>query len=164
MSADEKPTVEFTAAPDWAVKMTERFLAEFGKTNANISIVSNDLGVVKDRLIIVEDWKRSQESASRPPPLTSERVHAVAEEHASQVSMESEAQLAQERAAREELAAKVDALALGHAALDSKQDMQLAILGRLDKVASNPLVKTVAAMLATALVTWLASHGVHVPQ
>jgi predicted nucleic acid-binding Zn-ribbon protein len=83
---------------------------------------------------------------------TSSRVKEV-----SQADLAHDAQLAQERAAREALAQKVDAL-------DAKQDTQLAILTRLDGIAKNPLVKTIAAMLATAFVTWLATHGIKVPQ
>jgi hypothetical protein len=45
------------------------------------------------------------------------------------------------------------------AALTKMQETQLAILGRLDKVASNPLVKTVVTILGTALATWAASKG-----
>ncbi len=59
--------------------------------------------------------------------------------------------------AREDLAKQVAALATTNAT-------QLAILSRLDKVASNPLVKTVGAMLFTAFVTWLATKGIKVPQ
>jgi hypothetical protein len=43
--------------------------------------------------------------------------------------------------------------------LTATQDIQLAILARLDKVASNPTVKVIAGMVATAILTWLASRG-----
>lgn len=64
---------------------------------------------------------------------------------ASQVDLAHDAQLAQERAAREELAAKVDKL--------------LSIGERMEKVTKNPTVKVLGGMLATAALTWLASHG-----
>jgi hypothetical protein len=76
---------------------------------------------------------------------------------ASENDMAHDAQLAQERAARESLAAKVDSLT-------KTQDTQLSILVRLDRVASNPLVKTLGAMLLTAVITYLASHGITVPR
>jgi hypothetical protein len=68
--------------------------------------------------------------------------------------MEQAAQLAQERIAREDLATKVDALT-------TMQNTQLAILGRLDRVASNPTVKVLAGMLATAAISYLAGKGFH---
>ncbi len=80
MSTDEKPTVEIPAVPDWAVKMTERMLSEFVKTNANIALVSGEVGVVKERLAVVEDWKRKQEAIPSVPPLTSERVREIADQ------------------------------------------------------------------------------------
>jgi len=52
-----------------------------------------------------------------------------------------------------------EAIAAEVADLKATQALQLAILARLDKVASNPTVKVLGGMLATALVTWLASRG-----
>ena len=159
MSADEKPTVELPAVPAWAIELTK----EVKGARADIGLVANDVSIVKDRVAVVESRVLSLEEARK--------VNSMRAQQSSSIDLEHESKLAAEIVARTELAAKVDALAVGHSELsdkadklDSKQDMQLAILGRLDKVASNPLVKTVAAMLATALVTWLASHGVHVPQ
>lgn len=40
---------------------------------------------------------------------------------------------------------------------------QLQILSRLDAITKNPLVKTLAAMLATSLITWLATKGIAIP-
>lgn len=60
--------------------------------------------------------------------------------------MEQDAQLVQERAAREELATKVDAL--------------LAIGERLDKLAKNPAAKAIGAIVTFALVAYAASHGI----
>ena len=75
----------------------------------------------------------------------------------SSAGMEQAAALAEEKVAREALAKEV-------ADLKGTNALQLAILTRLDGVAKNPLVKTIAAMLATAFVTWLATHGIKVPQ
>ena len=72
---------------------------------------------------------------------------------ASSAGLEHESRLAQEIVARQELAAKLDALT-------ESQALQLAVLGRLDKLANNPTAKVLIGMLATALITWLASHGV----
>lgn len=142
----EKPTVEIAQVPQWAVNLTIMVKDGLREMGADIKLVSNDLGIVKDRINIIESWKNDQDSRSAR---TSQRV-----QQASQSDLEQVAQLAQERAAREELAGKVDALT-------TTQATQLAILARLDAVAKNPLAKTLAAMLATAAITWLAAHGVH---
>jgi hypothetical protein len=60
--------------------------------------------------------------------------------------LEQDAQLVQERAAREALAAKVDTL--------------LAIGERLDKLAKNPIAKVVGTILAFTLAGYAASHGI----
>jgi hypothetical protein len=145
MSTDEKPTVELPSVPQWAIELTR----EVKGARADIGLVSSDLSIVKERLTVVEmRVKDGEERAAR----TSSAVRG-----ASAVDLEHEAQLSQERAARESLAVEVRALS-------ESQATQLAILSRLDKVASNPLVKTAGAMMLTALVTWLASHGVSVPR
>lgn len=140
-------TVELPAVPTWAVELTQSVREGFARTNANLELVSNDLSLVKERVALLESWKISSETRAAR---TSDAVRS-----ASQVDVEQAAQLAQERAAREALAAKLDALS-------GTQEAQLAILSRLDKVAANPIVKTLAAMLATAVITWLASHGIGV--
>jgi len=104
---------------------------------ADISLVSNDLGIVKDRLVIVETWKNDADSRANR---TSLRV-----DQASEVDLEQAAALAAEKVAREELAAKVDTL--------------LAIGARLDKVTTNPMVKVLVGMLLTAAVSYLAGKG-----
>lgn len=137
---EQPKTAELPAADPVQVlllKLQRGMDAGFLNMGADIKLVANDLGVVKDRVTLLE----------RRADTTSDRVKQQSSSDLSQ-----DAQLAQERVAREELAAKVDALT-------STQATQLAILGRLDKVASNPTVKVLFGMLATALVTWLASHG-----
>jgi hypothetical protein len=94
MSEEEKKTVEFAAPPEWAVKMSERMVSEFQKTNANIALVSGEVVVVKERLAVVEDWKRKQESMPPPPPITSERVKAIVDGHTSQPDLKLAAQQA----------------------------------------------------------------------
>lgn len=136
--------------------MTERALLEdlrgvvkegFRLTNANLEVVSNDLGVVKDRVTILET-ERARFSGG---------VKSL-----STANAEQDAQLAQERAAREALAADVAVVKGDMASVKRDTEMQTAILVRLDNIARNPLVKTLGAMLATALVTWLAAHGINI--
>lgn len=143
-SRPDKPTTQLAAVPAWAAEMSRAMKDGFAMTNANIELVSTDLSVVKDRLVIVESWKADIDTrASR----TSARVKMASENDLSH-----DAQLAQERMARESLAKKVDSLTV-------TQETQLAILSRLDKVASNPMVKTIMTILGTALATWAASKG-----
>ena len=74
--------------------------------------------------------------------------------NASSADLAHESRLAQEIVARQELAAKLDALT-------TTQETQLAILGRLDKFAANPNIKIILAVLATALMSWAASKGLN---
>ena len=123
---------------------THSLLVELTKevrgARADISLVSNDLGIVKDRLVIVESWKNDVDSRAAR---TSLRV-----EQSSKIDLEQAAALAAEKEAREALTVKVDTL--------------LAIGTRLDKVTSNPTLKVIVGMLLTAFVTWLAGKGFHV--
>ena len=137
---EEKPTIELPAVPAWAIELTR----EVRGARADIGLVANDVSIVKDRVAVVESRVLSLEDARKNNSLRAAG--------ASQMDLEHEAKIAAEIVARQELASKVDALT-------ATQALQLAILGRLDKVTSNPTVKVIAGMLATALVTWLASHG-----
>jgi septal ring factor EnvC (AmiA/AmiB activator) len=140
----EKPTTQLPAVPAWAVELTQSVKSGIAELRADVALVSNDLGVVKDRVAILESFRNDQETrASR----TSARV-----QQSQATDLEQAAQLAQERAAREELAREV-------ADLTTTQATQLAILTRLDKITSNPTVKVLAGMAATAALTWLATHG-----
>lgn len=146
---DQPKTTQLPVVPQWAIELTAAMKDGLRELSADIKLVSNDLSIVKDRVGIIESWKNDQDA----------RAHRASDgvRQLSTTDAAHDAQLAQERMAREELAAKVDSLT-------QTQATQLAILGRLDAIAKNPLAKTVAAMLATALVTWLASHGVQVPR
>ncbi len=137
---EQPKTTKLEAVPPWAVELTRAMKSGIAEVRADISLVSNDLSVVKDRVTILESERTKLSGGVRGLSTT---------------DAEQAAQLAQERAAREALATEV-------ADLKKTNETQLAILARLDKVASNPLVKTVVAMMATALLTWLASHGVAV--
>ncbi len=141
---DQPKTKEIPAVPEWAIELTRSVKIGIAELRADVALVSNDLGIVKDRVSILESHKNDQDMRATR---TSAGVRSL-----STTDAEQQAALAQERAAREALATKVDRLT-------ATQEIQLAILGRLDKVASNPTVKVLAGMIATALLTWLASHG-----
>lgn len=151
---EQPPTRELPKVPEWAIELTKSVKSGIAEVRADISLVSNDLGILKQRVSIIEGLRVEDEHRLLK---LSGGVRGL-----SGTDLQHEAELAQERAAREAgdkarevLTVKVDALAATNQA-------QLDILKQLARVASNPLAKTLAAMLATALVTWLASHGVHV--
>lgn len=121
------------------LKMQRGMEDGFRLTNANLEVVANDLGVVKERVAILENERTKLSGGVRG---------------LSSLNAEQDAQLAQERMARESLAAEV-------AHLRETNATQLAILTKLDKVTSNPTVKVLAGMAATAALTWLAAHGGH---
>jgi chromosome segregation ATPase len=139
---EEKKTKEMPAVPSWAIELTRSVKEGIAEVRADVALVSNDLGIVKDRVTILESERAR----------FSNGVRAL-----SGTDLTHEAQLAAEKVAREDLAKEV-------ADLKATNATQLAILSRLDNIAKNPLVKTLGAMLLTALVTWLATHGVQVPR
>ena len=151
MSADEKPTVEIAAPPPWAIELTKRVTSGFVEMKADISIVANDVSITKDRLGVVEGRILVLEDARK---VTSMRVGA-----ASDVDLAHEAQLAQERAAREELAVKVKSI-------DEKQDAQTAALvsiaSDVGKFLATPRVKVAGGIIFGLFLKYLADHfGVH---
>ncbi len=130
-------TKRIEAVPPWAIEMTVSMKEGFRVTNANIEVVANDLGVVKDRVSILET-ERAKFSGG---------IRGLSTSNAEQ-----DAQLAQERAARENVAKEVRDL-------KESQAVQLAILARLDRVASNPTVKVLLFLAGTAATGYLASKG-----
>ncbi len=128
--------------------------SEVHKLTVKVDTTDERLARVEGRLVVLETAPVLSIVPSVPPPpqLTSVKVRALIDDTTSQMDLEHDAQLAQERAAREALATKVDALT-------ETQQTQLAILSRLDKITSNPLVKTVLTILGTAFATWAASKG-----
>jgi hypothetical protein len=156
----EKPTVRMEQVPDWAVALSQSVNVGFRSVNERLdklegsdkSISDEVQRLSRDVVDLRADGRRFDEDIRR----LSERTKDTSA-RASQGDLEQASQLAQEKVAREALAAEV-------ADLKATNATQLAILGRLDKVASNPLVKTLGAMLATALITYLATHGIQVPK
>ena len=154
---DQPKTTQLPAVPPWAVELMQVSKANFQELKAgqeslarelgaDIKLVSNDLGILKDRVGILESARNDGEQRLAR---TSGGVRQLSTTDAAQA-----AQLAQARMAREALAEQV-------AQLTTTQATQLAILTRLDKITTNPTVKVLAGMAATAILTWLASHGVH---
>lgn len=146
-----RPTVSLPAVPQWAIEMmqaTKAGIAEIradvadarAETRADVGLVSNDLGLLKTRVSIIESLRVEDEARTVK---LSGGVRGL-----SSSDLAHEARIA-------ELGTKVDDLAKTNAT-------QLAILSRLDKVASNPVVKTIVTILVTILGTWAASKGITV--
>jgi hypothetical protein len=57
----EKPTVKFEAPPEWAVAMAEKMENGFRGLRADVSMVSNDVGLLRDRVVILERHKVDSE-------------------------------------------------------------------------------------------------------
>lgn len=155
---DEKTTVEIPSPPAWAIEMSQRFQEGIAQVRADIGLVSNDLGIVKERITVVE---RRQDDYDKRANANSERAKSQ-----SQIDASQEAQLAQERAARAELATKVDAQAAQIATLVTVNQQQLALLTQASdaakKVWANPAVKAMAAVIWTGIVAYLAKHGISI--
>ena len=148
----EKPTLEFEKPPAWAVAMSERMAQGFQKMDANISLVANDLGLVKDELRVHKEasdqrFKTLEDRANS----TSIRAKTMSEQDLAQ-----DAQLAQERAAREALAAKVDAVA---AEMKEQTAMLTSLANKAGALLADPRVKAAGMVLWMAFTGWLASKG-----
>jgi hypothetical protein len=144
----EQPTTKEIPKVDPVMEMLKQLReaqdAGFRTLGADIQLVSNDVTIVKDRVGLVEQRVGVlEESRAR----TSGGVRQL-----SSHDHEQDAQLA---------AIITETAAVKKEVVDLKesQAVQLAILGRLDKLASNPHVKIILAVLGTAATTWLASKG-----
>ncbi len=145
MTTEERqPTTKELPAADPVQIALADIAREVRGTRADIALVANDVSVVKDRVAVVESRVLSLEDAKK--------TNSMRVQQSSVIDLEHEAKLAAEIVARTELAAKVDALG-------ASQEVQLAILGRLDKIATNPHIKLILAVLATAAMSWAASKG-----
>jgi hypothetical protein len=152
----EKPTTELPAVPAWAVELMRTTKEGFARLGGDISLVANDISLVKERVTLLESWRAEQDLRISRASLRVKELDAAT----SQVDLEIQAKQAEEILKRQQLESKIADTHARVEALSSSQEAQLAILSRLDKVASNPLVKTLAASIGTAILTWLASKGV----
>lgn len=109
----------------------------FAKVHADIELVSNDLGIVKDRVVILEKWKIEADGRTT--------AHSIKVRSISESDLTQNAELAKERAAREELSKRVDEL--------------LSIARELRAIAANPMVRRVAYAAGSAVLFYLASKG-----
>lgn len=152
----EKPTTELPAVPAWAVELMRTTKDGFARLAADVGLVANDISLVKERVTLLESWRTEQELRVSRASLRVKELDAAT----SQVDLEIQARQAEEVLKRQALEKQIAETHTRVESLATTQETQLAILTRLDKVASNPLVKTVATAVGTAILTWLASKGV----
>lgn len=149
----EKPTVQLEQVPPWAVKMTERMIAEFKATNANIDVVSNDLGILKQRVSIIEGLRT--EDALRASKYSGGIKGLSQSDEGQNMQIAS-------------LSVKLDELAVKTATKDEVSTLlssqTTAILARFDTVVKSPRVQMLITFVLTAIGTWLASKGIQVPK
>ena len=141
---ESRPTTQLPAVPQWAVELTQSMKEGFRLTNANIEIVSNDVGVLKDRVTILESRRNDDDARASK--------HSGGVRALSQTDLAHDAQLAQERLAREALASKVDKMA-------TETSQQTLLLAQLLKLTEKPVVKLIATAIGTAVLTWLSARG-----
>jgi hypothetical protein len=156
---DEKPTEKVTtqlpAVPEWAVELTRTTKDGFRAVRADLELVANDLSLVKERVTIIETWRNDQDQRLNR---NSNRVRDLADT-TSHVDLTVQAVKSEAIVKQMEQDRKIAETHTMVEAVKAETAQQTAILARLDKVASNPLVKTVATALGTAILTWLASKG-----
>lgn len=114
------------------------------RLEANMELQGGEIGLVKKEVGLLFEWKGDVDQRLKN---NSQRAAAT-----SSVDLDHESKIASEIVARQAVEAKVDALT-------KSNEIQLAILSRLDKVASNPHVKIVLAVIASAAMSWAASKG-----
>lgn len=153
MAHDEKPSeasTERTRAEQTEVltgliaQLTATVVNGFRSVKADMDLLSGEFNLMKTEHRAMQRWQHTADERFRR--------HSDAKQLGSATDLSHDAKISREIIARQELAMKVDDLV-------DKQDTQLAILVRLDKITSNPIVKTIATILATAITTWAATRG-----
>lgn len=155
MANDEDTQPSHSTAVLPVITPTEVALAELMKevrgARADISLVSNDLGIVKDRVGIIESWKNDQDARASRNSAGVKNLSAT-DEHLSTAQAATHA-LTVATAEKVEL-------------LTTSQQLQTEILKRVDRFfdlcdafRKHPLTKLVAAILVLVLGGYAASKG-----
>lgn len=119
-------------------------MKEVRGVRADLSLVAGDVHAVKDRIRLVEKRLDGHDELAEVAGAKEQRI--------------SEKDLAHE-AAIGSLVVDVNGLKADVASLKETQATQLAILQRLDRFAANPLVRRLAWVVGTAVLSYLASKG-----
>jgi hypothetical protein len=104
---------------------------------ADISLVSNDLSIVKDRVTVLETERTKLSGGVR---------------QLSNADLSKDAIISQ-------LSKKVDDLATTVVTIDAKTDLQTDLLNKLVKLTEKPVVKLVATAIGTAILGYLSAKG-----
>lgn len=165
-----KETVAMPVVPAWAIKLTETMQGGFAKIDADLETVKAE--GQRTGLRLTRQEVRMDEVETR---LANNSIRAKS---STEQDKEVAAQLAQERAAREALAAEhaktketVEAIATKTEAIETKTDAQTLMLGKITGILDKPLVKKIgyaAGVLLLAVLTagtgYLARGNVQAPQ
>ena len=145
---DNKPTTSLPKVDPAIAELTKIVKDGFARTEANFALISGEVNSLGNRVTELE--------AARGR--ASNRVREV-EDTTSHNDLEQQAQLAQERAARETLAAKVDAIA-------SASTAQTEALVRLEHIATsllgNKKVRLAGYVVLVLLMGVAAKFGIHI--
>jgi len=150
MSTDEKPTVEIPAVPLWAVELSK---VVNGMATSVSTLVEDGKGM-NLRVAGIEGRLARLESPTNPPPapLTTDRVHALIDEHPSQLNLEIQARQAEQiikDAERDRKIAETHDLASKAA---TKDDVAALSAGTATKAEVKELVETANKAQVSAIV------------
>lgn len=164
--SEQPKTIELPAMTDRALledlaRSTARIEAKADNLESKVDNVELNMSLLKDdgrdtksRLIRLEGWKESIEDR-----VTRNSTRA---REPSTHDLDTKAALAAEITARESLAKDVVGVKADLAAVKTETVLQTAMLATLTDKASkffaNPIVRSIATIIGTAILTWLAAH------
>lgn len=177
---EPRPTIKFEAPPPWAVDLATNMRAGFVSVNSRLdnlegsdkNIADEVSRVRRDIVDLRSDTARHEDEIRR----LSIRTNGTAAT-ASQNDLEAATQLAQERAAREALAAEhaetratVETIKTKTESIEKKTDVQTVMLTKITGVLDTPLgkriVQAAGGLVLAALIAasaWLARGNVQAP-
>ncbi len=152
-------TVQLPAVPAWAIELTRSVREGFAGVDARLDTIEANVelqgGTTRDVAKRMTGLEERVQHIEERQHTTSVRIKEPSEH-----DLETQRDLAVEIVARKKLATDVEAIKADTAA-------QTVILTKLEtaasKFAANPIVRSIAVMLGTAILTWLAAHGGHTP-
>lgn len=129
-------------------EMAETMRVGFDRVHADVKLVSHDLGVVKDRVGLLEDWRRSSEQrvSTNSDRVRQESTHNLEQDSAIAVLKVDVAETKEDVAETKRL-------------MQENTDATLEIKKAVTGVLTNPQVQSFVRLLSLALLSWLASKG-----
>lgn len=163
---DQAPTVELDGIEilkGMLREMREDMRSEFRLTNANIESVATEVSSLQERVGLLEKWRVKEEGRVRRH---SERVAAL-DDRSSSNDLAHEASIAVIQAEVQSMKKTVDAMGADIESTKASVDTVLIDIGLMaksvNKIVASPTVKIIGAAIGGAIVTWLASKGIHLP-